>query len=221
MPKNLISVWGSESDYLPGTAPSPAIDSVAGNTASSASLTTVSTSLTVASNSTRAMIALIGNNQAATALTVVSVAYTAGSGGAWAKLGSIIASSGANGLEIWYSTGPSTGSVTAQATMSGTGAGGSNNLVLYSVYNAPTPADTYTSSIAATVSISVAASGLVLAYLISNGSPGAITQGVQDYSDPGSVGGFFYAGHNSGTNPVTVAWTTTANGRGINACRVI
>ena len=72
----------------------------------------------------------------------------------------------------------------------------------------------------ATVSISVAATGLVIAHLIANGSAGAITSGVQDFSDLGSISAFYYAGHNSGTNPVTVAWTTTAAGRGIDACRV-
>lgn len=190
--------------------PSVAIDTSAGLFRTSTNLVPVS--LTVAAGTNRALIFLIGNQNT---LTVSSVAYTTGSGGAWSKIGSVI--TGVFDFEIWASIGPSTGAVTAQATMSGTITPDTDG-VLYSMQNVDqtTPADGYNSAFPSvnTVSTTLSSGGMVLAQYAGGSAPGAITSGAEDYTDVNNA--FWRAGHNSSTG--TVAWTN--NGDILQICNV-
>jgi hypothetical protein len=204
--------WISATGQIPVT-----IDTSNGNLATGA-VSTVSVTLSVANNSNRVLVALIGNDNT---LTVSGVAFTSGSAsGTWTKLtGSM--SNPPREEEIWYVTGPSTGSVTVQATFSGNIVS-DGVIVLYSLYNVnqSTPVDTYTSTVATTESLSVStsASNLVLVMLAAAAAQGAITSGVQDYTN--SNNSIWAAGHNTDPSSATVSWANSANGRGMDGCNV-
>lgn len=166
------------------------------------STNTIPVSLTVASgHSNLALVFLIASENN---LTVSSVA--GGGGGAWAKIDSV--ASAPFNFEIWALAGPSTGSVTATATMSGT-ITPDNNGVLYSLYNVDqtTVADGYASGTGHSLSTTLSSGGMVIAQLDAGGDPGVIVTGTEDYNSVNNA--FWRTGHNSVSG--TVAWTASGN----------
>lgn len=190
--------------------PDVALDVAAGGLTHSGA--TNSQTITVAPNVNKALIALIANDNT---LTVSGVIYTAGSGGAWAKLNSF--STGNHEIEIWSSVAPSNGSVTVQATYSGTITQDAN-LVLYSLFNVDqtTPLDGYVSGAnVVTLTTTLSSGGLILAHVGANTNPGVIITGTEDYND--AFNEFWKTGHNAASG--TVAWTTSGTGA-MNVCNV-
>jgi hypothetical protein len=140
-------------------------DTSAGNRVPSGN-TTVSTSITVGSNSNRVLIALVESG----ANLTYTLAYTAGSGGTWVSQGSV---GTAPRMELFCSIAPSTGSVTVQATASGDCVSDCA-LALHSWFGADqtTPCSGYTSG-AGSVALSTAnGDGTSGAVVSGGGNPG-------------------------------------------------
>lgn len=197
------------------------IDGTETITIATGAIATVSQTKTVASNSNRALVALIANDNT---LTVSGVAYTAGSGGTWTKLGAIVAGGGSRGLEIWSSIAPSSGTVTTQATFSGNIGALDGVMTVYSLFGVDqtTALDGYVSNGAtsvASIAVTTTTGSLALAQLITNATPGAGKNGTtQDATNSNNE--LYFVGHNTGSGSLVTGWTTDPAGRGINACNV-
>lgn len=185
--------------------------------------TTVSQAITVADNPNRILIAVVGSGEAP-ALSVTGVAYTSGSGGTWSSIG--VLGGDDRITEFWASIGPSTGSVTAQATFSGAANGGSV-LALISLHGAlqtsvAAACTNYTennTSGVVSLTVTTATDGMAIVVCQSNSSIGAIVNGTQAFTPAGPTirnGG--YRSDNAGST--VISWTTSTPGRGIGGFNV-
>lgn len=148
-------------------------------TTAASSGTTIDCTLTVASNSNRLAVMIITMTQ--NSPSVSGVAYTSGSGGTWTLLGTHVG--GVRMTSIWYSTAPSTGSITARATLATIDLGGA--ATLYSLYDCDqtTPMDGYVSGgVTNDLTLTSAVGDLGLFGGVFATSPGTITPGTTDYS---------------------------------------
>src|SRR5262249_46226582 len=185
--------------------------------------TTVSVTLTVASNSDRLLLACFSCIQSGGSPTVSGV--SGGGGGTWTKLGNISDSNQDD--KIWYSIAPATGSQTVTATFSPGNSGGSDTeLTVYSLYGVDqvTPASGYQSAFQSggtfSVTITTATGDLAISAIGSNASPTA-SGGCNSSDDCSDVFNSFYRpAHCTGSSSVTFQWTSGASVGAINGVNV-
>lgn len=206
-------VYSFRVTQFPYTSSPVAQDTFVGAISTGGGVTTTSTgAFSVGAGVNRALIAVLMNEDDRLAS---SVSYASGSGGAWAQGPSGAFNNSPRRFEIWYSTAPATGSTNITVTWNGALTTADGVIGCYSLngVDQSTPLSGITGIASSTVtgSTTLTSGGMVVCGLLSNGDPGSITTGVENFDSAS----FSIANIGSNTASGTVAWTTSANGRGM------